>query len=188
MMNDGFDESELIQRAQQGDTTAFEPLVLRYKDLVFARIYRSVCDRSSAEELSQEVFVKAFRGIRGFRGDCKFSSWLTRIALHAVSTHRSSRGYREALRTEPGAQEISHSLDEGAEAVLLQRERVSVLGRCLGELSERLHAVMVLVALNGASYEEAAEAVQVPLGTVRSRLNQARLQLMTCFEKRLGKI
>ena len=182
------EEGDLIRLAQGGERNAFAPLVMKHKDRVFSVIHRSIRDFHLAEELSQEVFVRAYRGIRGFRFDCSLSSWLTRIALNVVATHRTSRRFRDSQVTDSPERELHDQRVANGEDAFLGRERITLLHRCFEKLGDRYQSVLVLVGFEGTSYEDAAEALRVPIGTVRSRLNQARLLLTKCLSLHGGSL
>lgn len=185
---EGLEESALIKLAQRGERNAFAPIVTKHKDRVFSVIHRAVREFEIAEELAQEVFIRAYRGIAGFRFDCSLSSWLIRIALNVVATHRSSRRFRQSQVTQSTEAEVVDSGVVNGEEALLNRERVNLLYRCFEKLGERYQSVVTLVGFEGASYEEAAEVMRVPIGTVRSRLNQARILLSKCLSLQGGSV
>lgn len=181
---DELNEADLVRLAQQGDRYAFEPIVVRNKDRVFGMIHRSTRDFHLSEELSQEVFVRAYRGILHFRFDCSISSWLIRITLNVVATYWGSRPYRQSQLTGSIDDDLHDTHTIRGDEVVLHRERVSMFYHCLDDLRDRFKTAIVLVGLQGASYAEAAEAMQVPVGTVRSRLNHARILLSKCLALR----
>ncbi len=175
-MNEDNPDVVVIRQVLAGDPDAFRGLVVRYKDLVFALIMRQVADHAVAEDLSQEVFMKAFTALRRFRGDAQFSTWLTRIALNATNSYFSSRRYRERRRSEPfepvrhdRASAPAEAEDDGVSETMKEQFRNG-----LAALASHYRDVLVLVGLEGHSYEEAAETLGIPLGTVRSRLSKAR--------------
>lgn len=144
-------------------------------------VYRAVRDFGLAEEISQEVFIKAYRALKSFRFDCKLSSWLVRIALNAVSTHRNSKRAQQDAATDLYSAQVGDLVVQNAEEELLAKERITFFYRCFKKLSDKFRGVVLLIAIQSASYEDAAEILQIPVGTVRSRLNQARLQLVRCI-------
>ena len=174
-------DDELIRLAQRGDLDAYASIVTLYKDRVFSLLRRSVHDFNSAEDLSQEVFIRAYRGLKGFRFDCTFSSWLMRIAINVSSTHRASTRFRQSQVTDSVEDDLVDNSSTNGEQDALQRERLLALNRCLQKLSGRLRDAVTLIGLHGSSYEEASETLQIPVGTVRSRLNQARILLSKCL-------
>ncbi|MFQ6133596.1 MAG: sigma-70 family RNA polymerase sigma factor [Armatimonadota bacterium] len=175
----------LVERAKQGDVGAFERLAARYQDRIFSYLCRMCGDPSEAEDLCQEVFVRAFVSIGRFRGAATFQSWLYRIATNmcvdALRRRRRAEGPPVSL-DEPspgGTRELARELAGGdtphdtAEVRELQDE----VARAIQSLSEKLRPVVIMFDIQGLSYGEIAEALDCPLGTVKSRLFNARMQL-----------
>lgn len=171
-------EALVVRSVQAGNKESFRILVMRYKDLVYAMIMRQVADHAAAEEISQDVFVKAFLNIGKFRLESKFSTWLTRIALNETSSYFSSKKFKQqklsesfdAVKHDIGDGESRESMEEEARHnLLLKTFRAGLAG-----LKPRFRDVLVLCGLEGKTYEEAAAILEIPVGTVRSRLNKAR--------------
>lgn len=173
-------EHELIERCRQGDEAAFRELVDRFKTLVFGLIARTIPDRSRAEELSQEVFLKVHKGLPYFRGESKLSTWIYRIVINALSEERP------ALATA--------SLDDVREGDLA-RYQPSAGDRAFGDLvlRDRLQKAIerlpvhyqVLINghyMKGLQYEELAAAMDLPMGTVKTHLHRAKRQLRRLLE------
>ena len=181
-------DSHLVERAQAGDARAFEALVRRYERWVFTLALRMVGDRGEAEDVAQDVFLKAYAGLPGFRGSSRFSTWLYAIASHHCLNHLASRARRpvpESSLRPPGSDAddppgpIERFADEAPRAdVLLERQETArqVQEAMLG-LTEDHRLVLVLREIQGLSYEEIAEALGAEVGTVRSRLHRARMAL-----------
>jgi RNA polymerase sigma-70 factor (ECF subfamily) len=176
---DSANERELVERCRAGDDDAFRELVDRYKDRVFGLIVRTVQDRSRAEDLAQEVFLRVHRGLPYFRGEAKLSTWMYRIVANVCVQER-----------EPGR---SVSLDDERTTV-----RPASTDRRFGdlELRDRLEKAIarlpaqyrLLVAshyLQGIQYEELAEALNMPLGTLKTQLYRAKQQLRRLLETEL---
>lgn len=181
MTNGSYSESVLLDRAQRGDVEAYGELVLRNQDYIHNAVYHMVGSAEDAEDLTQEVFVKAFRAIGRFRRKSKFSTWLYGIMLNSVRNHwRRSRkvlsldagvGDDGSLRPDPEAD------TEGPGELTIRRERVQIVRGAIGELDEDMREIIVLRDLQGLSYEELQEALDLPAGTVKSRLFRARAAL-----------
>lgn len=172
-------DAEVVQRVRSGDREAFRILVERYQVRVLSLIMRAVRDQSYAEELAQEVFLRAFQSINGFRSDATFATWITRIALNRINSHFTSRAHREQMQSEPFSINRHDRADHGHE----QRELQRMFALHLNALPRRYREVLTLCALEQRSYEEVAQILEVPVGTVRSRLNKARLLLKDAVAK-----
>lgn len=173
-------DQKLVIRVQKGDKTAFDLLVRKYQHRVAKLVGRFVRDHAEAEDVTQEAFIKAYRALRGFRGDSAFYTWLYRIAVNTAKNYLESRGRRpmsldlelEGLETLDG----SESLREQAtpERQLLTGEIATTIQRVLDLLPADLRMAITLREIEGLSYEEIAEIMDCPIGTVRSRIFRAR--------------
>jgi RNA polymerase sigma-70 factor, ECF subfamily len=175
-------ERELVERCRSGDEGAFQELVDQYKNLVFALIARTVQDRSRAEDLAQDVFLRIHRGLPYFRGEARLSTWIYRIVANAC--------VQDAMRGVPTV-----SIDDDSRAA---RAAATTPDRRFGdlELRDRLEKAIarlppnyrLLIAahyLEGVRYEDLAEALQLPLGTVKTQLFRAKQQLRRVLETEL---
>lgn len=178
----GADQSdlELVRRAQRGERGAFDLLVLRYQHKVVKLVARLLRDRTEAEDVAQEAFVKAYRALGSFRGDSAFYTWLYRIAVNTARNSLASR-QRRPLEYEAGLSEAEQTAVEARmrhtdtpEATALSEEIHQAVNRAIGELPEDLRTAIVLREVEGLSYEEIAAAMDCPVGTVRSRIFRAR--------------
>lgn len=171
------DEEALLRRIAGGDKDAYRYVVARYQDAVYSMIVRQVGDRTVAEDLAQEVFVKAYVSLRGFRFESRFSTWLTRVALNHVNTYFASRRYKNRQATESFDLGRHDAASEDMESEERSQRAMLRFRRALEGLEPHFRSVIVLCGLEGKSYAEAAEILEVPIGTIRSRLNKARLRL-----------
>jgi RNA polymerase sigma-70 factor (ECF subfamily) len=195
MHDDSPSEEELIARSQDGDTEGFAQLVDRYQDYMHNAIVHLVGPGADAEDLFQEVFMKAYRGIDGFRRRSRFSTWLYGIMLNCVRSHwrRAGRGPK-VMSLEAGGEDESSAPDPadcsgtGPMEEVLKQERVEVVRRSIRRLRPNLREVLVLRDLQGLAYEELAETLDVPLGTVKSRLARARRALRDEIQPILGEL
>ena len=180
------DERDLLAQCRQGDMTAFALLVEKYQDRLFNATYRLCGNYQDACELSQETFLRALKGIAGFRGDAKFYTWLFRIALNLTrSYHRRAGRKRSRSLDEPdGTLELASqarglgaadcpSPAERAE----QAERNSKVSAALDRLAQQYKTVIVLRDVEDLDYRQIAQIVGVPVGTVKSRVHRGRLAL-----------
>jgi RNA polymerase sigma-70 factor (ECF subfamily) len=165
-----FDERALIERCRTGDDIAFGELVDRYKNLVYGMVWRMISDRSQADDLAQEVFLKVYRGLPYFRGDARLSTWIFRIVANVCTQSRGRRTPEVALRTElrePGS--IDHAF-----ADFELRER---LDKAIAQLPENYRMLIAAHYLEGVQYEALAEALDIPIGTVKTHLYRAKRRL-----------
>ncbi len=175
----GLDEAELVARSQDGDLAAFNRIVERYQGLVYNVAARITGNRTSAEDVAQETFTSAYRSIRRFRGG-SLRAWLTRIASNlSIDAIRSSRRRPEESLDEhllnPAFQPVSAV--ESPEQRALSNELADEIQRAIMAVPEEQRALLVLIDVQGMSYEEAAQAVGVSVGTVKSRLSRARARV-----------
>ncbi len=180
-------ESRLVQACQAGDTAAYGELVRRHQDRVYNVCWRICGNRTEAEDLAQETFVKAFEAIARFDGRARFYTWLFRIAANlAISAGRRQRrartvsldrGPRLVEDDEAPASERVAAETLSPQEASMKREAEELVLIALGELEEEYRVVVTLRDLESLSYEEIAEVLEVPVGTVKSRLHRARLAL-----------
>lgn len=171
----------LVERAQRGDKQAFGLLVSKYQRRVFRLLSRLIRDSAEVEDAAQEAFIKAYRALPNFRGDSAFYTWLYRIALNTAKNWLMTQRRRPvALSSMSADGEESDVVDPGLqdsatpEAALASRQVGEAIDRAIAHLPEELSMAVVLREIEGLSYEEIAEAMQCPVGTVRSRLFRAR--------------
>jgi RNA polymerase sigma-70 factor (ECF subfamily) len=165
-------DAELVARAQEGDEAAFEQLVRRHQRYVFNLAYRVLDDYAEAEELAQEAFVRAWRGLPGFRGQAQFTTWLYRI-VYNLCLNRLPRLRRELLQIAP-LEEVLVNPDPSPSDVYAAREMSAFLHTQLDRLPEKYRLVLTLRYLQHLSYAEIATALEVPMGTVQTHLHRAR--------------
>lgn len=176
-------EAQLIERCRQGDEQAFRELVERYKNLVFGVLARSVSDRARVEDLSQEVFLRIHRGLPYFRGDAKLTTWIFRIVLNLLS--QESAGRRSAQEVPLDLETPAHEprARDRMPADLELRDR---LDKALARLPPNYRLLVAAHYLHDVKYEELAEALGIPVGTVKTHLHRAKKQLRAVLESELG--
>ncbi len=182
------DEAGLIADAQRGDLDAFNRLVLAYQDLVYYQAYRMMGEYDAAEDATQEAFISAFRSIGSYRGG-SFRGWLLRIVTNACYDELRRRKRRPTTPLQPlddDNEEIESprwiaDLGETPEEFSERLELSSAIQNCLNELPEEYKTVVILVDIQGFDYQEAAEVISKPVGTVKSRLSRARSRLRDCL-------
>jgi RNA polymerase sigma-70 factor (ECF subfamily) len=179
MSNESTDK-ELVKRVQKGDKGAFDLLVLKYEHKIVNLVMRYVRDPDTALDISQEAFIKAYRALPRFRGDSAFYTWLYRIAVNTAKNHLAAQRRRpmdiELDLQDPEQYGLHAKLKETdtPEAITLSRELQEILERAIQALPDDLRTAIVLRELDGMSYEEIAETMECPVGTVRSRIFRAR--------------
>lgn len=179
-MGDNELDGALVKRVQAGDTRAFDLLVRKYQHRIVALIGRYVADRSECQDVAQEAFLRAWRAIDSFRGDSAFYTWLYQIAVN------TAKNYLVAMRRRPPREDVdaedavygpnSERLSESAtpEHELMREEIEQTVISAVKELPKELRDAITLREVNGLSYEEIAQAMDCPVGTVRSRIFRAR--------------
>ncbi|HEY2200887.1 MAG TPA: sigma-70 family RNA polymerase sigma factor [Solirubrobacteraceae bacterium] len=179
------DERALIARARAGDESAFAQLVTENSARVYGALRRFGLDPQEADEVAQEVFVRAWRGLARFEGRSKFSTWLYRIAFNEAQRRLARRPPPTALHRPGDEQEIAALPDTrgaGPQARILEREFGQMLDRALAQLPPDLRAAVVLRDLEGLSTEEAAAVAGVRQAAFKSRLHRGRMQLRALLE------
>jgi RNA polymerase sigma-70 factor (ECF subfamily) len=176
------DAPRFLDRLRAGDAPAFEELVMTYQHRVFGVALRMLGNRAEAEDVAQEAFVRAHRALGAFRGDAKLSTWLYAITSRLCLNRLASGERRMARQGEDALLRLS---DAGPrpDAALERRELETALGRAIAELPEDRRIVVVLRDIEGLSYEEIAQVLELELGTVRSRLHRARTELKEKLER-----
>ncbi len=173
-------DKELVKRAQKGDKVAFDVLVTKYHLKVVNLVTRFVKDNDDAQDVAQEAFIKAYRGLKNFRGDSAFYTWLYRIAINSaknylVSQSRKTPAYavdiEDAEHIESAIALKEYDTPEGN---LLTSEIEQTVYRAIKELPEDLKTAITLRELEGMTYDEIALVMECPIGTVRSRIFRAR--------------
>lgn len=179
-MVDGRTDEELVVRVQRGEKSAFDLLVRKYQHRIVKLVGRYVRNQDDALDVAQETFVKAYRALANFRGESAFYTWLYRIAINTAKNHLVALGRRprEVDLEGPDGEEANiddlQQDDETPEKILLVDEIRNTILRTIDSLPEDLRTAIVLREVEGLSYEEIAEAMDCPIGTVRSRIFRAR--------------
>jgi RNA polymerase sigma-70 factor (ECF subfamily) len=167
-------ERELVERCRREEPGAFEELVDHFKNLVFALIARTVVDRSRAEELAQDVFLRVHRGLPYFRGEARLSTWIYRIVINVCAQEASRQRPAAVSLDDPGARLRAPSTIDRQFSDFELRER---LEKAIQQLPAHYRVLIAGHYLQGLQYEDLAEAMQMPLGTVKTQLHRAKRQL-----------
>jgi RNA polymerase sigma-70 factor (ECF subfamily) len=171
-------DARLVEAAQEGDRDAFGDLVQRYQDRLFNTMLRIAGSREDAADAVQDAFVQAYLKLETFRGDAQFFTWLYRIAMNvALSRQRRTRAIGSLDAAKDCAGEEPMDATNSPEQRLLVQEQVEQVQSALADLGEQHRKILVLREMEGCSYEVIADILELPVGTVRSRLFRARMQL-----------
>jgi RNA polymerase sigma-70 factor (ECF subfamily) len=179
-MAESTSDQQLVKRVQRGDRRAFDLLVLRYQQRIVKLIMRYLHDPSEAQDVAQEAFIKAYRALPAFRGDSAFYTWLYRIAINTAKNYLVSLQRRpidhEIDLQDPENYEANARLrdEQTPEGMVLQEELRVTIERTIASLPQELRTAIMMREIDGLSYEEIAEAMDCPVGTVRSRIFRAR--------------
>jgi RNA polymerase sigma-70 factor (ECF subfamily) len=172
------DDAPLIEATLAGDSAAFGQLVGRYQDRLYNSLVRVLGSAEDARDIAQDAFVQAYLKLNTFRGSSAFYTWLYRIAFNLAMSHaRKQRPVVSLDGVKAGCGSEPVDGQPMPDAGLTQRERVELVHSALSELSVEYRQILVLRELEGCRYDEIAEILELPAGTVRSRLFRARLQL-----------
>jgi len=173
-------DEELVSRVQQGDKKAFDMLVIKYQHKIIQLVNRYVKDPHEAQDVAQEAFIKAYRALNSFRGDAAFYTWLYRIAINTAKNYLQARSRRnsnfevdiqdaEKVENAPQLHDLSSPDNH-----LANEQIIETIKEVISLLPEEMRTAIMLREFEGMSYEEIAEAMNCPIGTVRSRIFRAR--------------
>lgn len=173
-------DQALVERVQKGDKKAFDVLVIKYQQKVASLISRYIKDQAEVMDVVQEAFIKAYRALPNFRGDSAFYTWLYRVAINTAKNHLASQSRRPP--SDDVEADLAEQLDSGSklkehatpENLALEDEIARTIQAALNDLPDDLRTAIVLREIDGLSYEEIAQAMDCPIGTVRSRIFRAR--------------
>lgn len=179
-MGDKSTDQALVRRVQKGDKAAFDLLVLKYQHKLAKLVSRYIRDHAEVLDVTQEAFIKAYRALPKFRGDSAFYTWLYRIAINTAKNHLVAQGRRPPGSDIDSADAEQYDGDSmlkeqsTPENLAIRDEVEAAVVRCIEALPDDLRSAITLRELEGMSYEEIAEAMDCPIGTVRSRIFRAR--------------
>jgi RNA polymerase sigma-70 factor (ECF subfamily) len=183
----------LVERVQKGDKRAFELLVAKYHRKIIRLISRLVRDSAEVEDVAQDAFIKAYRALPQFRGESAFYTWLYRIAVNTAKNYLATQGRRPEALSDIDAEEAETFAGgdqlrdiNTPESMLHTRQVADTVNRAMEALPEELRTAITLREIEGLSYEEIAEAMACPIGTVRSRIFRAREAIAEKLRPLLG--
>lgn len=170
---------ELVYETQQGRIEAFSELVRRHERVVYNLAFRFMRENASAEDMTQEAFLKAFRMLKGFRGDCEFSTWMYRVTCSVCLTELGRRKKRNEVELRPEA--LTASVAPETDAMDLGE----IMRSCIDRLPERYGSIVTMYYLRELSYEEIAAKLNIPMGTLKTWMHRARKHLRRIVELEL---
>lgn len=186
-------DQQLVERVQRGDKKAFELLVIKYQRKIIRLLSRLIRDPAEMEDVAQEAFIKAYRALPQFRGESAFYTWLYRIAINTAKNHLVAQGRQPMVTDRPddGESETFDETDQLSdintpESVLASRQIAETVNAAMLDLPEELRTAIQLREIEGMSYEEIADAMNCPIGTVRSRIFRAREAIAQRLRPLLG--
>jgi RNA polymerase sigma-70 factor (ECF subfamily) len=184
------DDQRLIAQCLDGDTAAFGELVRRYQDRLYNTVYRLVDNAEDAADVVQDAFLNAYQSLDGFKGDSLFFTWLYRIAVNTAISQKRKQRVLLSIDAGRNGEAVVQPLDESAYSqpghALERAEQDRRVHQALQRLSPEHRAVLILKDMEGQKYEEMADVLGVPIGTIRSRLHRARAELRELLEREDG--
>ncbi len=180
------DGLDLINRFKDGDTSAFEEIVLEYQDKIYNLCRHMLQNAHDAEDAAQDVFVKAYQNLNRFKPEASLLTWLYRIAINTCIDYRRKPFFESLFKTskEGDVFAVDQLSDSPSPERLYESKQIShAIQLTLGRLSEKLRTVIVLKEIEGLSYEEISEILEVSIGTVKSRISRAREELRELLKK-----
>jgi RNA polymerase sigma-70 factor, ECF subfamily len=192
-MSDREVDQQLVERAQHGDKHAFELLVSKYQRKLARLLSRFIRDSTEVEDVTQEAFIKAYRALPTFRGDSAFYTWLYRIGINTAKNYLVAMGRRAPTTTDIDSEE-AEGFEDGdqlrdlntPENELASRQIADTVNQTLAELPDELRTAITLREIEGLSYEDIANIMSCPIGTVRSRIFRAREAIAARLRPLLG--
>ncbi|MGD0961378.1 MAG: RNA polymerase sigma factor RpoE [Methylomonas sp.] len=185
-------DQDLVRRVQQGDKAAFDLLVIKYQHRIVHLVNRYVKDSHEAQDVAQDTFIKAYRALADFRGESAFYTWLYRIAINTAKNYLLSRSRRHSefeleMQDAELVENAAQLRDlETPENQLMNEQIIKVIKQAIENLPEEMRIAITLREFEGMSYEEIAEAMDCPIGTVRSRIFRAREAIDEKLQPLLG--
>lgn len=168
---------ELVETARGGDRPAFNQLVLKYRNRVLGVAVRMLGDRGEAEDLAQDVFVKVFRALKDFQHEALFSTWLYRVTANSCLNRIQKRKQEKSMTSVLDDPEAHPDPAANPQRVLEEKQAKLLVEKAIQDLPSDQRVILILRDIEGLSYEDIAESLGIELGTVRSRLHRARLQI-----------
>lgn len=170
-------DEQLVEQIRQGDEEAYRFLIERHKNYIYTLVYRLVEHRETAEDLTQEIFIKLYRSLVHFRGDAKFTTWVYRLTVNLVTDYRRSQRRKPYEAILDKVKNWFGNRQEEPEAAVLQKEEQQTMLKLLSELPDKYRLILYLYHYKQLSYQEIADATQLPLKTIETRLYRGKALL-----------
>ncbi|MEZ6141524.1 MAG: sigma-70 family RNA polymerase sigma factor [Zavarzinella sp.] len=175
------DDRQLIARCLQGDSSAYEPLVLRYQDRLYNAVFRMLNSAEDAADVVQEAFIGAYQSLHSFKGESGFFTWLYRIAFNVAISLKRKRRIAASLDWDSGERQFPEPVEDNPnihpDKNLERSEEEELLQKALDRLTNEHRMIIILNDIQDEKYEDIAEILGIPIGTVRSRVHRARAEL-----------
>ena len=181
-------DAALVDRLKKGDSKALDELYRRHREAAYGIAYRLVGSREDALEVVQESFIHVMRGIQTFRGQSSFRTWLYRIVTHAALDYRRWRALRvaDSLDSDTSTEPVAQASDRSPQEAAADRDLGAAIDKALSNISEKNRAALILFAIEGMSYKEVADVLGISIGTVMSRIFNARQRLRELLATEIG--
>jgi len=181
-------DAALVDRLKKGDAKALDELYRRHREAAYGIAYRLVGNREDALEVVQEAFIHVMRGIQTFRGQSSFRTWLYRIVTHAALDYRRWRALRvaDSLDSDTSTEPVAQASDRSPQEAAADRDLGAAIDKALSNISEKNRAALILFAIEGMPYKEVADVLGISIGTVMSRIFNARQRLRELLATEIG--
>jgi len=181
-------DAALVDHLKKGDAKALDELYRRHREAAYGIAYRLVGNREDALEVVQEAFIHVMRGIQTFRGQSSFRTWLYRIVTHAALDYRRWRALRvaDSLDSDTSTEPVAQASDRSPQEAAADRDLGAAIDKALSNISEKNRAALILFAIEGMPYKEVADVLGISIGTVMSRIFNARQRLRELLATEIG--
>ena len=179
------DDTDILRRFKNGDTSAFKEIVLAYQDSIYSLCTYMIGDPANAQDVAQDVFLKAYQNLKTFKPNASIYTWLYRITVNTCIDYKRKISFESLFRHQQHEEDIIEnepSGDPSPESLYGSKQTAVAVKEALGKLSQKLKAVIVMKEIEGLSYEEIAGALDLSIGTVKSRISRAREELKTLMK------
>ncbi len=180
------DDTVILKRFKDGDTSAFKEIVLAYQNSIYSLCTYMIGDPVNAEDIAQDVFLKAYQNLKAFKPDASIYTWLYRIAVNTCIDYKRKMSFESIFRHQQHNEDIIEnepSTDPSSESLYGSKQTVDALKKAIEKLSQKLKAVIIMKEIEGLSYEEISNTLDISIGTVKSRISRAREELKVLMKE-----